>query len=513
MAKVKYHTGITPLVNEHFGFTFQAHASGQSITTSKKNDRFRNVNQSARQQNLMRAIRNWRNMSAATKNAWSVFALAFPQASRRNPAIFLTGYQLFLKRSHYLFLNFEIDAEFMSEPVMVSLPDPIITFSVTQSENCIDVTELYLAAFGLLPVVGSYVLLRAFVMARDSGQFFETIQQVIRVDEVFLDGLFVSIHFAAAVPVVSISLYLSKVNYQSAIYIGTKVKYMGCFSPKTFLELTDTPDSYVGQSEKIVSVKADETGLEFTEGGGGGIDCDDLLDCSIIQQMIAQIEANSIIISSEFNTSVPPVVYGLLYNFSIVEFENIRPVLAAGWHHMSDSDVAVLIAEAGGSVVGGAALKETGLVHWASPNTGSTNILNFSGRGSGSRGWGGTFQNFGTKHQWWYSYFTGTYARSKFLRNSDILIGQVNANKGYGFSLRAVKDLTTLPDGSSGVYIGNNKRVYRTIVIGGLEFLADNLCETRYRDATSIQELTDGAAFFADRIGALCAYDNDWDNV
>jgi len=38
----------------------------------------------------------------------------------------------------------------------------------------------------------------------------------------------------------------------------------------TFLGLTDTPFSYVGQANKVVSVKADETGLEFTTGGGGG---------------------------------------------------------------------------------------------------------------------------------------------------------------------------------------------------------------------------------------------------
>lgn len=38
-----------------------------------------------------------------------------------------------------------------------------------------------------------------------------------------------------------------------------------------FLNLTDTPSSYVGQASKVVSVKADETGLEFTTVSGGGI--------------------------------------------------------------------------------------------------------------------------------------------------------------------------------------------------------------------------------------------------
>jgi len=36
-----------------------------------------------------------------------------------------------------------------------------------------------------------------------------------------------------------------------------------------FLDLTDTPDSYLGQGNKVVAVKADGSGLEFVPGGGG----------------------------------------------------------------------------------------------------------------------------------------------------------------------------------------------------------------------------------------------------
>lgn len=38
-----------------------------------------------------------------------------------------------------------------------------------------------------------------------------------------------------------------------------------------FLALTDAPDSYSGQASKVVSVKSDETGLEFTTVSGGSI--------------------------------------------------------------------------------------------------------------------------------------------------------------------------------------------------------------------------------------------------
>lgn len=40
-------------------------------------------------------------------------------------------------------------------------------------------------------------------------------------------------------------------------------------SSATFLELTDTPDDYTGEGGKSVTVKMDETGLEFTTSGSG----------------------------------------------------------------------------------------------------------------------------------------------------------------------------------------------------------------------------------------------------
>lgn len=39
---------------------------------------------------------------------------------------------------------------------------------------------------------------------------------------------------------------------------------------KSFKALSDTPNTYVGQANKVVSVKSDETGLEFTAPGGVG---------------------------------------------------------------------------------------------------------------------------------------------------------------------------------------------------------------------------------------------------
>jgi hypothetical protein len=57
-------------------------------------------------------------------------------------------------------------------------------------------------------------------------------------------------------------------NIRDAVIIATWPG--GTPPPSTFLALTDTPASYSGQANRIVSVRADATGLEFTAPPGGG---------------------------------------------------------------------------------------------------------------------------------------------------------------------------------------------------------------------------------------------------
>ena len=127
MARIKYAPGEEPLRNEHQGFTFQPNHYGQSMLSSQKNDRRRGTLQKKRMQNLQKAVRFWRTMPAATQEAWNTFAATYPQASRRNPAQYLTGYQLFIRRNSYCFLNHGIESNFMEAPSMDEIfPD---TFS------------------------------------------------------------------------------------------------------------------------------------------------------------------------------------------------------------------------------------------------------------------------------------------------------------------------------------------------------------------------------------------------
>ena len=79
-----------------------------------------------------------------------------------------------------------------------------------------------------------------------------------------------------------------------------------------------------------------------------------------------------------------PLSYGLLYNWYVIsDGRNISPI---GWHIPTLGEWNSLISYLGGTLVAGGKLKEIGTVHWSSPNTGSTDEVNFSAVGGGSMG-------------------------------------------------------------------------------------------------------------------------------
>lgn len=218
----------------------------------------------------------------------------------------------------------------------------------------------------------------------------------------------------------------------------------------------------------------------------------------------------------ETGVGITEIHYGLLYNWYAAT--DVRNIANDGWHVSTHIENQVLETYLGGAAIAGAKLKETGIIYWLSPNSGSTNEVGFNARGSGYRNGVGGFSDI---------------RRSGFLFASDgFIIGPtqygyvieliVNADNSfsgggvpgvYGHSVRVVKDTTTLTHGQTGTYTGNDGKIYRTICIGTQEWLADNLCETLYRNGDLIPEVTDDAAWAGLSTGALCAYDNDWGNV
>src|SRR5664280_2706679 len=77
--------------------------------------------------------------------------------------------------------------------------------------------------------------------------------------------------------------------------------------------------------------------------------------------------------------------YGRLYNwYAATDSRNIAP---AGWHVPTDAEWTTLTTYLGGESVAGGKMKETGITHWISPNTGATNESGFSALPSGMRNW------------------------------------------------------------------------------------------------------------------------------
>jgi len=59
-------------------------------------------------------------------------------------------------------------------------------------------------------------------------------------------------------------------------------------------------------------------------------------------------------------------------------------------------------------------------------------------------------------------------------------------------------------------YDGNE---YATARIGTQVWMLQNFHGRRYRDGSEIPEVTDNATWAALMTGAMCAYNNDWNNV
>jgi len=214
------------------------------------------------------------------------------------------------------------------------------------------------------------------------------------------------------------------------------------------------------------------------------------------------------------------IKYGLLYNWYV--YKDARNIANTGWHIPTFTEASSLSTYLGGDTVAGGKLKETGTTYWTTPNTGATNETNFNGRGNGQRENGGTFVNIKANFTSWvqdYSEEYQYYWLVLYYNSDDFSLSNPN-NAKYGGNMRLMKDSTSLSDGQTGTYTGNDGKLYRTICIGTQEWLADNLAETRFRNGDIIPWYgANSANYFTNaEWGALttagcCAYSNTLTNV
>lgn len=139
---------------------------------------------------------------------------------------------------------------------------------------------------------------------------------------------------------------------------------------------------------------------------------------------------------SSFHTAT----YGRLYNWYVVNDQ--RQIAPKGWHVPTSDDFLALENYLGGSNIAGGKLKETGLEHWQTPNTGATNESGFTGLPSGFQENGDLLFIKGTNGGFWSSTENdNNTALSKILRyNNSEFRSNALTNKTELLSIRCIKN-------------------------------------------------------------------------
>jgi uncharacterized protein (TIGR02145 family) len=166
------------------------------------------------------------------------------------------------------------------------------------------------------------------------------------------------------------------------------------------------------------------------------------------------------------------LIYGKLYNYYAVA--GIHDTIAAtpnkvlapiGFHVPTDTNWTTLSDHLGGFNVAGGALKEIGMAHWMSPNTGATNSSGFTGLSDGFCWYYGSFGGMGLYANWWSSTLhtnVTTNTESVWIRHLDhdnAAVTKNDALKGFGFSVRLLKD-TLFSDSPSNIETTEAKSIH-----------------------------------------------------
>ena len=131
-------------------------------------------------------------------------------------------------------------------------------------------------------------------------------------------------------------------------------------------------------------------------------------------------------------------LYGALYNFYAISTGKLCPT---GWHVPSNSEWSVLVEYLGGTSIAGGKMKEAGTIHWFSPNEGATNESGFTALPGGYSNDYGSNQLVGDVAWWWSATEVDTiYGLDWYISNNSSSINGLGHYKGYGFSVRCIRD-------------------------------------------------------------------------
>ena len=151
------------------------------------------------------------------------------------------------------------------------------------------------------------------------------------------------------------------------------------------------------------------------------------------------------------NVGANGTTYGKIYNWYAVagiydaaSLANpaLRKTLApSGWHIPSNTEWAYLVNILGGQNVAGGKMKETGTLHWFSPNINATNSSGFTGLPGGGRTSGGYYDWLRNSSAFWSSTeLDANQAWYLTLWYNDAKAPMSSVFKDYGWSVRCIRD-------------------------------------------------------------------------
>jgi len=157
-------------------------------------------------------------------------------------------------------------------------------------------------------------------------------------------------------------------------------------------------------------------------------------------------------------------IYGLLYPWNATMNNSVTPgvqgVCPCSCHVPTDQEWSILENYLGGSAVAGGKMKEAGIEHWQSPNTGATNSSGFTGLPAGE------FDAYYNPNKFWLLHLAAVFwtstqsnqaqAWERYLTHDNTASGRLAWYKVMKYSIRCIKDSPTRIENES-----NNNHGYR----------------------------------------------------
>jgi hypothetical protein len=446
MALINYAEGIEPIIKSIQGGTFQSGAFGFSMKQKSKQRQPSSGWQKFSSAILTYCTQGWRSLSSAEKANWQNWVEFCPQAQLRNPAKSLTAYHNFVKRNFYYILKNFPDLSFMLVPELIEYGPE----SITIIPEC---------SLGLLQLSLSFSI-------NDGNQ--------------------------------DVILFISPVQSSGKSWVTNATRLMYCVPNSN--QIMDISSMYFAKFGRLPVI-------------GDSVFCEVIfcgLDNGQFSRPVKSVLPAVVPVPPPF-----PSGFGKLYNWYSGQ---VAISSSDDWVVPSLADFATLANFLSGYEIAGSALKEVGFLHWSDPNL-ATNSSFFSAVGAGVR-----IASFGFFDLLFYNYFLvsddfgvnspcGKTLVSSLESFDDIISGSLPSHillaKALGSSIRLVKNSTTLSNGQTSFYAGNDGTIYPTICIGNQEWLSTNLKETLLRDLSPIANVTDSSEWGLSTSPAWCFYDNN----